>query len=289
MSLGTTVERVHRRSSAGPSSHAESADGEKTSEESGSPMSPKKTLVSRLALPTLGLLACACSSDAWPCEDGDGVTYDIAVVQFPTDFDAPLRPIGGAEICLIDPPCPCREADADGRLSVRLPREQRLLFDARASTYLTTVSSHVTGNVDRAAQVVLIDRNTATVLAATVGARLDRTRGHLGIRTAPAASGDVSGTTYTLRNRDTGETFPLTYTVEGLPMPDATSSDDTGAAIGLNLPVGDYRVESPTFATCATVDAGWPVFEEGRLVALDFPIEADSLTVIDVLQCLGAR
>jgi hypothetical protein len=230
-----------------------------------------------------------CSNDSWPCEDGEGVTYDISVVEFPTDFEAPLRPVGGAEICLLDPPCPCRSTDSTGRLTVRLPSERNLLFEARAPTYLTTVSTHVTDDVDRAGQIVLLDRSTATVLAATVGARLDRTRGHLVMRSAPAAGGDVSGTIYALRNLDTGETFPLTYTSEGLPEPDATSTDDTGAAVGINLPAGSYRVESPTFATCAVVDAGWPVFQGGRLVALDFPIHADSLTVIDVLQCLGAR
>ena len=230
-----------------------------------------------------------CSDEPWPCEDGDGVTYDISVVEFPTDFEAPLRPVGGAEICLLDPPCPCRSTDETGHLSVRLPKERSLLFEARAATYLTTVSTHVTDDVDRAGQIVLLDRNTAMVLAATVGARLDRTRGHLGLRSVPLAGGDVTGTTYTLRNLDTDETFALTYTRDGLPEPEATSSDDTGAAVGINLPTGNYRVESPTFATCAVVDAGWPVFEDGRVVALEFPIHADSVTVIDVLQCVGLR
>lgn len=238
---------------------------------------------------TMFSLALGCSDDAWPCEEGEGPTYDIGVVEFPTDFAAPLRPIGGAEICLLDPPCPCRAADADGRLSVRLPREQALLFEARAATYLTTVSTHVTGDDDRAAQLVLLDRNTASVLAATVGERLERTRGQFGIRTAPAASGDVTGTTFTLTNLDSGETFPLAYVVARAPDLEATSTDDSGLAVRINLPVGNYRVESATFATCAVIDAGWPVREDGRLVALEFPIRADSATLIDVLQCVGVR
>lgn len=243
----------------------------------------------RVLAAMLASMLLACTSERWPCEAGEGPTYDVRVVEFPTDFEAPLRPVGNSEICLLDPPCPCRETDAEGRLSLRLPAERRLLFEVRASTYLTTVSTHVTGEVDRTAQLVLLNRSTASVLAATTGTRLDRLRGHLGIRTAPSPSGDVTGTTYTLRNLDTGESFPVTYTVDGLPEPDATSSDDTGAAVGINLPVGDYRVESPTFATCAVVDAGWPVLDEGSLVALDFPIHADAVTVIDVLQCFGAR
>lgn len=228
--------------------------------------------------------------EAWSCEEAtEGARYDVRVVRMSLDVSVEPTPVPEAEVCALVPSCPCLSVDEAARRSVRIPPNLEMVLEVRAPGYFTTVATHLSGEVDRSSQLVVIDSGTMRILAAAVGERLDPEHGHVGLRAAPGPGRDVTGTTYVLRNLETGEEHPFYYTARGAPSRDATSSDETGLAVAVNVPPGTYRVESDAFPTCNVVDAGWPRFEDGRLWALDFPIHAGAVTLIDALDCGVAR
>ncbi|MBX3247750.1 MAG: hypothetical protein KF901_11275 [Myxococcales bacterium] len=243
----------------------------------------------RAACALVAMTLFGCGDDAWNCETDDGARYDLRVVRMTLDVTMEPTPVPEAEVCSLVPRCACLTVDEGGRRSVRIPPDLEMLLEVRAPGYFTTVATHRSGEVDRASQLVLIDRGTMRILAASVGLRLDPQRGHVGLRAAPGPGRDVTATTYVLRNLDTGEEHPFYYTARGAPSLDATSSDETGLAVAVNVPPGNYRVESDVFPTCNVIDAGWPFFVDGRFQGLDFPIHADSVTLLDALDCGVAR
>lgn len=147
---------------------------------------------------------------------------------------------------------------------------------------------HTSGVEDRFSIMRVLDRPTLTIIAGTVGERIDRTRGQVAMRLAPAEGADVSGSVFVLRNLDTGEDHRVIYASGGIPSLEATVTDETGIVFGLNLEPGRYELESAALASCGVVDAGWPRRDaEGRLLALGFVIRPDRVTLIDALRCFG--
>lgn len=213
------------------------------------------------------------------------VNVDVVVQRLTLNIDD-TRPVQ-AEICLSLPrECPCLTTDANGQLRAALPAESDVLVEIRAPRFQTTLGITTTGSVDRLASLRLIDQTTIGVLASVIHEDLDPTLGHIGLRVSPAEGASVVGSTFVLRHLDTGTEQRVIYTDGGIPTLDATSSDDTGSAVGVNLPVGRYRLESPTLPTCELADAGWPRYDtSGRLEAIELEVRADAVTLIDVLRC----
>lgn len=237
----------------------------------------------------LGALAIASCEPAPPYCGGfeDSLTYELRLSRLTLDI-SDLVPVEG-ELCIELPhTCECIPTDADGLIRIDAPRNTEILGSVRAVGYATTILVHTSGEADRFAELRVIDRPTLAILAGSIGDRIDRTRGQLAMRAAPAEGADVTGSVFVLRNVDTGELARVIYTAGGVPSLEATSSDDTGVMLGLNLPPGRYEVESPVLATCGVVDAGWPRYDaEGRLRALELEVRADSVTLIDALRCFG--
>lgn len=215
------------------------------------------------------------------------VIVDVVVQRLTLDIDD-TRPVQ-AEICPMLPrECPCVSTDVNGQLRAALPAESEILVEIRAPRYQTTIGTTTTGTTDRLASLRVIDRTTINVLASVIDEDLDPTRGHVGFRASPATGASVAGSTFVLRHLESGMEQRVIYTVDGIPQLDATGTDDTGVALGVNLPVGRYRLESPTFVTCEVADAGWPRFDAmGRIEALELEVRADAVTLIDVLRCTG--
>lgn len=217
----------------------------------------------------------------------ESIVIDVQVQRLSLDLDD-VRPVQ-AEICPMLPrECACVSTDTAGFLRSELPANSDVLVEIRAPRYLTTVGTTTTGSEDRLAALRLVDRTTIAVLASLLDETIDDERGHLGLRAAPAEGASVAGTVFVVRQLETGDTHRVIYTADGLPSVDATSSDDSGVALGVNLPPGRYRVESSTLLTCGVADAGWPRYDaEGRIEALEFEIRPSAVTLLDVLRCSG--
>lgn len=240
------------------------------------------------ALAALALGACAEPAPDPYCGGFDEpLAYELSLAKLTLDVDDYV-PVEG-ELCLELPRrCDCVPTDANGFLRVEAPARSDLLAEVHAPGYLTTVLVHTSTDVPHASTLRVLDRATVMILGGAIGERTDRTRGQMAIRAAPAEGGDVTGTVFSLRNLDTGAEERVIYTAGGVPSVDATATDATGVAIGVNLPVGRYEIASPVFATCSIHEAGWPRYDaEGRVRALELVVRADSVTLLDTLRCFG--
>lgn len=245
--------------------------------------------VATFASAALASFASSCAEPGPYCGGFEpSVTYDLELQRLSLDVSE-SRPVQGLLCPKLPLECECIETGADGRARSELPADSEILVEVQAPGYLTTIATTTTTTEDRLATLRVIDRTTVSVLAGVVGERIDTSLGHAGIRLAPAEGADVTGTVVVLRHVDSGEPQRVIYTVNALPSAEATATDDTGVVLATNIPPGRYRLESDALASCGVVDAGWPRYDEsGRLVALEFEVRANAVTLIDVLRCHGA-
>lgn len=236
----------------------------------------------------LALSLAACAEPAPYCGGfEDPLTYELSLARLTLDITE-IVPVEG-ELCIEQPrSCECVGTDAEGLIRLEAPPHTDILGTIHATGYAPTILVHTTGDADRFAVLRVIDRPTLSILAGSIGERIDRTTGQLALRAAPAEGADVTGSVFVLRNLDTGDLARVIYTAAGVPDVEATATDDTGVMLGVNLPPGRYEAESAVLASCGVVDAGWPRYDaEGRLRALEFEVRADSVTLIDALRCFG--
>lgn len=239
------------------------------------------------ALVTLASSSCAGEPEPYCGGFDPAVTYDLSLQRLSTDL-SDMRPVQGLLCPRLPRECPCLETDEEGRIRAELPAESEILAEVQAPGFLTTIATTTTGTEDRLAILRVVDRATVSVLASLLDERVDATRGHVGLRVAPVEGADLTGTVLVLRHVETGAEQRLLYAADGLPSPEATSTDETGVALGVNLVPGRYRLESDVLATCGFADAGWPRYDEsGRIVAVELEVRASAVTLIDVLSCVG--
>lgn len=240
----------------------------------------------RLMFVSLLLTGCA-GPDLYCGGFEDPLAYELSLSKLTLNLDEIVPVVG--ELCIEAPrACECISTDEEGLIHIATPKDTEILGEVNAPGYVGTILVHRSGDVDRFATMRVLDRATLGILAATIGVRIDRDQGQLALRLAPAEGADVTGSVVTLRNLDTGDTVPVVYTSGGIPSTDATSTDDTGIVLGVNLPPGRYEAESPALATCGLIDAGWPRYDaDGRVRALELVVRADRVTLIDALRCFG--
>ncbi|MCB9593443.1 MAG: hypothetical protein H6719_11985 [Sandaracinaceae bacterium] len=241
-----------------------------------------------LQLALAALLLAACEGPAPFCGGfEDPLAYELSLSKLSLNLDE-FVPVAG-ELCVEQPTgCECVSTDEDGLIRVDAPRNTEILGEVHATGYVSTILVHRSDEVDRFTAMRVLDRATLTILGGTIGERIERTRGQLAMRISAAEGADVTGSVVTLRNLDTGEVVPSVYTQGRIPDPDATSSDDSGVVLGVNLVEGRYEAESAALGTCGVIDAGWPRYDaSGRLRALEFVVRADRVTLIDALRCFG--
>jgi hypothetical protein len=246
-----------------------------------------RTLVAASAA-AAGLASASCAEPDTSCGTfSPSVTYELQLQRLTLDV-SDTRPVQGSICPVLPRECDCIETDENGNLRAQLPTNTDVLVEARAPGYVTTIVTTTTGTEDRFATPRVIDRTALSVLASLVGERLDASRGHLGMRLSAVEGADLTGTTYVLRHLDTGDEHRVIYTASGSPSLEATSTDETGVGLGVNLPTGRYRVESEAIPTCRVADGGWARFDaDGRLEALELEVRAGAVTLIDALRCFG--
>lgn len=234
-----------------------------------------------LSILSLVLFAAACGDDsAPPMNDGGGPVVGIAITA--TDILS-NNPIADMNVCVTRPNgFGCQMSDAAGLATLMAPANSDVLIRYTKDIYFPSLNMVTTTTADADVEA---DLATMTAVALTISQTPDMmsiaAKGHVIVLWSESGPMiDLSGITVTVAPG----THSVLYFNESM-VPDATRTETSDVAIAAvaNLDPGEYSV---TYAhpalNCGAVESGWTTADPKML---RFPIEADTVTILQLLDC----
>jgi hypothetical protein len=216
------------------------------------------------------------------CGDDDppGATIEVAVTASDILSNNLLADM---EVCVTRPSgFGCATTDANGLANLMAPAESEVLVSFEKTDYFRAVNMLSTGDTDT---MIEADLPSATAVALTISQTPDMMtiagKGQVIVLFSPSGPMiNLSGITVSVAP---GAPHPLYFNESMIPDADLTETTETALVAFANLDPGRYSVSfvHPTIA-CASVESGWTTAEPKTL---DFAIEADTVTILQLLDC----
>lgn len=232
---------------------------------------------------SLAVVAAGCGGDR--CFDKEPVELELRAVGV-LPFDDP-DPLEGAEVCLSEPvECGCATTNESGFARIDVPSGEEILVTISKDMRMTNIVQRVVATEDISVDVRITRRSDFEAVGDLIMDPIDPSMGHVGIGLLPPSGGSAAGAQVTLHSSD-GDAEPQPVYFDNLvPKTDRDSTDDSGLAFFVNVPPGEYEVQSESLPQCAAVESGLERRnEDGSLVAMEVEVRGDAITQASAVQC----